>query len=125
MSSTARSQDEVDYYWEKLSAGRGPKAQQCGWLKDKYGLSWQIVPTVLGKLLSDPDPEKSRTGDESNASDEENRHRSVKAGVGKGRRPESLIRGVSGAKGPGFEPRISRHDIKEGLSVILRPSFCV
>jgi predicted 3-demethylubiquinone-9 3-methyltransferase (glyoxalase superfamily) len=54
------SQDEVDYYWDKLSAGGDPKAQQCGWLKDKYGLSWQIVPTVLGKLLSDPDPEKAR-----------------------------------------------------------------
>jgi len=54
------SQDEVDHYWEKLSAGGDPKAQQCGWLKDKYGLSWQIVPTVLGELLSDPDPEKSR-----------------------------------------------------------------
>jgi len=54
------SQHEVDHYWEKLSAGGDPKAQQCGWLKDKYGLSWQIVPTVLGELLSDPDPEKSR-----------------------------------------------------------------
>jgi predicted 3-demethylubiquinone-9 3-methyltransferase (glyoxalase superfamily) len=54
------SQDEVDIYWEKLSEGGDPKAQQCGWLKDKYGLSWQIVPTVLVKLLNDPDPEKSR-----------------------------------------------------------------
>jgi predicted 3-demethylubiquinone-9 3-methyltransferase (glyoxalase superfamily) len=54
------SQDEVDHYWEKLSAGGDPKAQQCGWLKDKYGLSWQIVPTVLVKLLNDPDPEKLR-----------------------------------------------------------------
>jgi predicted 3-demethylubiquinone-9 3-methyltransferase (glyoxalase superfamily) len=54
------SQEEVDHYWEKLSAGGDPKAQQCGWLKDKYGLSWQVVPTVLGELLSDPDPEKSR-----------------------------------------------------------------
>ena len=54
------SQDEVDYYWEKLSRGGDEKAQQCGWLKDKYGVSWQIVPTVLGELLKDPDPEKSR-----------------------------------------------------------------
>ncbi|HET6488354.1 MAG TPA: VOC family protein [Syntrophales bacterium] len=54
------SQDEVDYYWEKLSRDGDPKAQQCGWLKDKYGLSWQIVPTVLVKLLTDPDPETSR-----------------------------------------------------------------
>jgi predicted 3-demethylubiquinone-9 3-methyltransferase (glyoxalase superfamily) len=54
------SQDEVDRYWEKLSEGGDPKAQQCGWLKDKYGLSWQIVPTVLITLLNDPDPERSR-----------------------------------------------------------------
>jgi predicted 3-demethylubiquinone-9 3-methyltransferase (glyoxalase superfamily) len=54
------SQDEVDCYWEKLSEGGDAKAQQCGWLKDKYGVSWQIVPTVLGGLLNDPDPDKSR-----------------------------------------------------------------
>jgi len=40
-------QQEVDYYWDKLTAGGDPKAQQCGWLKDKYGLSWQVTPTVL------------------------------------------------------------------------------
>jgi len=51
-------QKEVDYFWNKLSAV--PEAEQCGWLKDKYGLSWQIIPTALGKLLSDPDPEKSQ-----------------------------------------------------------------
>jgi len=51
-------QKEVDYYWEKLSAD--PKAEMCGWLKDKYGLSWQIVPTVLSKLLSDKDGKKSQ-----------------------------------------------------------------
>ena len=54
------SQDEVDHFWEKLSEGGDEKAQQCGWLKDKYGLSWQVVPSVLSDLLSDPDPEKSR-----------------------------------------------------------------
>ena len=48
------SQDELDYYWKKLSRGGDPKARQCGWLKDKYGVSWQVVPSVLGKLLSDP-----------------------------------------------------------------------
>ena len=53
------SQDEVDYYWEKLSEGGDEKAQQCGWLKDKYGVSWQVVPKVLGELLSNPDPERS------------------------------------------------------------------
>jgi predicted 3-demethylubiquinone-9 3-methyltransferase (glyoxalase superfamily) len=53
------SQNEVDYYWENLSEGGDEKAQQCGWLKDKYGVSWQIVPAVLNELLSDPDPVKS------------------------------------------------------------------
>ena len=54
------SQDEIDHYWEKLSAGGEPKAQQCGWLKDKFGVSWQIVPTVLPELLGNADPEKSQ-----------------------------------------------------------------
>ena len=53
------NQEEVDYFWEKLATGGDEKSQQCGWLKDKYGLSWQIVPTALGELLSDPDPAKS------------------------------------------------------------------
>ncbi|HEY2250310.1 MAG TPA: VOC family protein [Planctomycetaceae bacterium] len=53
-----QTQDEVDVYWEKLSAG-GAEVQ-CGWLKDKFGLSWQIVPTKLPELLSGPDAEKSR-----------------------------------------------------------------
>jgi predicted 3-demethylubiquinone-9 3-methyltransferase (glyoxalase superfamily) len=53
------SQEELDYYWNKLSAGGDPNAQQCGWLKDKFGLSWQIVPTVLGELLHGKDPKKS------------------------------------------------------------------
>ncbi|HUR58280.1 MAG TPA: VOC family protein [Opitutaceae bacterium] len=53
------TQAEVDYYWKKLSAG-GPKdAQQCGWVKDKFGLSWQIVPRLLPKLISDRDPAKA------------------------------------------------------------------
>lgn len=53
-----RTQEELDFYWEKLSAG-GSEVQ-CGWLKDKFGLSWQIVPAVLPELLSDPNPEKSQ-----------------------------------------------------------------
>jgi predicted 3-demethylubiquinone-9 3-methyltransferase (glyoxalase superfamily) len=53
------AQQEVDYYWEKLSEGGDEKAQQCGWLKDKYGVSWQIIPTVLGAMLQDKDPKKS------------------------------------------------------------------
>jgi predicted 3-demethylubiquinone-9 3-methyltransferase (glyoxalase superfamily) len=54
------SQDEVDYYWEKLSDGGDEKAQQCGWLKDRYGMSWQIIPSILAELLGDPDPQKSK-----------------------------------------------------------------
>jgi predicted 3-demethylubiquinone-9 3-methyltransferase (glyoxalase superfamily) len=52
------TQAEVDELWKKLSAGG--EESQCGWLKDRYGLSWQIVPTVLGELLGDPDPVKSQ-----------------------------------------------------------------
>lgn len=52
------TQEEVDHYWEKLSAG-GEK-MRCGWLKDKYGVSWQIVPAILGKLLQDKDAQKSK-----------------------------------------------------------------
>jgi predicted 3-demethylubiquinone-9 3-methyltransferase (glyoxalase superfamily) len=51
------TQEEVDSYWEKLSAG-GAEAQ-CGWLEDKFGLSWQVVPTALPELLANPDPKKS------------------------------------------------------------------
>ncbi len=54
------TQEELDYYWEKLTEGGDEKAQQCGWLKDRYGLSWQIVPTELSELVGDPDSEKSQ-----------------------------------------------------------------
>jgi predicted 3-demethylubiquinone-9 3-methyltransferase (glyoxalase superfamily) len=50
------TQEEIDYYWEKLSAV--PEAEQCGWLKDRYGLSWQIVPTVMDKMMQDHDSER-------------------------------------------------------------------
>jgi predicted 3-demethylubiquinone-9 3-methyltransferase (glyoxalase superfamily) len=53
-------QQEIDHYWEKLSAGGDPKAQQCGWLKDKFGLSWQIVPRRMGELVSNHNSEKSK-----------------------------------------------------------------
>jgi predicted 3-demethylubiquinone-9 3-methyltransferase (glyoxalase superfamily) len=57
-SVDCKSQQEVDWFWNSLSEGgeEGP----CGWLKDRYGLSWQITPTILGEMLSDPDPAKSR-----------------------------------------------------------------
>jgi predicted 3-demethylubiquinone-9 3-methyltransferase (glyoxalase superfamily) len=47
------TQDEIDYYWDKLSAGGDPKAQQCGWLKDQYGVSWQVVPADMDEIFKD------------------------------------------------------------------------
>lgn len=55
---SCETQAEVDFFWDKLSAGGS--VQQCGWLKDRFGLSWQIVPTALGELMGDPDPDKSQ-----------------------------------------------------------------
>jgi predicted 3-demethylubiquinone-9 3-methyltransferase (glyoxalase superfamily) len=52
------TQEEVDELWDKLA--EGGRTQQCGWLKDKFGLSWQIIPSALPELMSDPDPERSR-----------------------------------------------------------------
>jgi predicted 3-demethylubiquinone-9 3-methyltransferase (glyoxalase superfamily) len=54
-----KTQAEVDELWAKLTADGGQESQ-CGWLKDKFGLSWQIIPTALGKMLNDPDPAKSQ-----------------------------------------------------------------
>ena len=53
------AQEEIDFYWDKLAEGGFEGAQQCGWLQDKFGVSWQIVPNELGELLSNPDPIKS------------------------------------------------------------------
>ena len=55
---TCEDQDEVDYYWEKL--GDGGKEGPCGWIADKYGLSWQVVPDGMDELFADPDPERAR-----------------------------------------------------------------
>ena len=52
-------QQEVNYFWSKLADGGNPQAQQCGWLMDKYGFSWQVIPTALPKLLNDPDKQKA------------------------------------------------------------------
>jgi len=54
------TQQEVDYYWDKLSAGGDPKAQQCGWLKDKYGLSWQVVPKKIVDWFGEPNEKSER-----------------------------------------------------------------
>jgi predicted 3-demethylubiquinone-9 3-methyltransferase (glyoxalase superfamily) len=53
-----KTQEEVDYFWEKLTAGGGQESE-CGWLKDKFGLSWQVTPTVLIEMLHDKDPKKA------------------------------------------------------------------
>lgn len=53
------SQQEIDHYWDRLTEGGDPAAQQCGWLKDKFGLSWQVTPRVLIELLADPDAAKA------------------------------------------------------------------
>jgi predicted 3-demethylubiquinone-9 3-methyltransferase (glyoxalase superfamily) len=55
-----KDQNEIDYYWEKLGAGGDPKAQQCGWLKDKFGLSWQIVPEEMDEMFRDEKSAKAQ-----------------------------------------------------------------
>jgi len=54
------TQEQIDHYWGRLSEGGDPKAQQCGWLKDKFGVSWQIIPVVLSTWVGDSDPRKSQ-----------------------------------------------------------------
>jgi len=54
------TQEELDDYWARLSAGGDEKSQQCGWLKDRFGLSWQIVPTALSEMLTGPDPVRAQ-----------------------------------------------------------------
>ena len=84
------SQDEVDYYWEKLSQGGDPKAQACGWLKDKFGVSWQIIPIAFLELLKGPDAARA-AGDESHVQHEEARP----AGTAKGGRPKIISKTFS------------------------------
>jgi predicted 3-demethylubiquinone-9 3-methyltransferase (glyoxalase superfamily) len=72
------AQQEVDELWEKLSAG-GEK-QRCGWLKDKYGVSWQIIPTVLGELLQDKDAAEIQARHAGHDADGQDRHRRAPAG---------------------------------------------
>lgn len=52
---TCETQEEIDYYWERLTEGGDPAAQQCGWLKDRYGLSWQVVPRGMEEMLAEPE----------------------------------------------------------------------
>ena len=58
-SIATETQEETDYYWNKLTSGGGQESQ-CAWLKDKFGLSWQVVPTALNRLLADPDKKKAQ-----------------------------------------------------------------
>lgn len=60
MVVNCESQEEVDHFWDKLSQGGDENAQQCGWLQDRFGVSWQIVPTAMEEMMNDPDKEKSR-----------------------------------------------------------------
>ena len=57
---TAPTQEEVDFYWEKLGEDGDPEARQCGWLKDKFGLSWQVIPSILPELLGDAESAASQ-----------------------------------------------------------------
>ena len=80
LSVDCKSQEEVDRYWTKLTADGGQEGP-CGWLKDKFGLSWQITPALLGQMLSDTDRKKSRARDGGDDEDEEDRHRRAQAGL--------------------------------------------
>ena len=60
MMVNCETQDEIDYYWKRLGEGGDPKAQQCGWLKDKYGLSWQVTPTGMHEMYRDHKSEKAQ-----------------------------------------------------------------
>ncbi len=57
---TCTDQEEIDYFWERLSEGGDPAAQQCGWLKDRFGISWQVIPEAMADYLSDPDTGKAQ-----------------------------------------------------------------
>jgi predicted 3-demethylubiquinone-9 3-methyltransferase (glyoxalase superfamily) len=59
LSIMCDTQEEVDHFWKRLGEGGDPAAQQCGWLKDRFGVSWQVVPRVLPDLITDADPAKS------------------------------------------------------------------
>jgi predicted 3-demethylubiquinone-9 3-methyltransferase (glyoxalase superfamily) len=76
---SCETQEEVNELWEKLS--EGGQTQQCGWLKDKFGLSWQIIPSALIELMSDPDPREIAKGHGSDASDDQDRDREIEAGI--------------------------------------------
>jgi len=61
---SCETQEEIDGLWDRLGEGGDPTAQQCGWLKDRFGVSWQVVPAALGRILGDPDPDRARRATE-------------------------------------------------------------
>jgi len=75
------TQEEIDHYWERLSEGGDPMAQQCGWLKDKFGVSWQVVPRGMAETLKDSASEPAQRGDGGRHADEEVRSGSVTEGL--------------------------------------------
>jgi predicted 3-demethylubiquinone-9 3-methyltransferase (glyoxalase superfamily) len=75
------TQEEVDYFWNRLIADGGEESK-CGWLKDKFGLSWQVVPTVLGRYLSDPDRKKGRSRHAGYDEDAKNHHADLEKAYG-------------------------------------------
>ena len=80
-----KTQKEIDHYWDKLSAGGDPQAQICGWLKDRYGVSWQVVPIILGELMRGKDRRRGGQGHGGCAEDEKTRHRAVEESPTRGR----------------------------------------
>jgi two-component system, OmpR family, sensor histidine kinase KdpD len=86
-----RPKAEIDYYWGKLSAD--PMAEQCGWLKDKYGLSWQIVPAVMNDMMKDKDERKTGAGDQSVSEDEKFDIAKLKEGTSKQASPPPSLEG--------------------------------
>ena len=86
---SCETQAELDDFWDKLSAGGAP--QRCGWLTDKFGLSWQIVPSVLGPLPAGPGPRKIRPGNAGDAENDQAPHRSLEAGLPRVAEPRSPV----------------------------------
>jgi predicted 3-demethylubiquinone-9 3-methyltransferase (glyoxalase superfamily) len=101
------SQEEVDYFWNRLIADGGEESK-CGWLKDKFGLSWQVVPTALSRYLSDPDRKKGRSRHAGHDEDAKDRHRRPRQGICR-----LIPKNLHGRCRPALPPRI-RVDIELG-----------
>ena len=114
-SWTATTQEEVDHYWDLLGEGGDPEAQQCGWLKDRFGVSWQIVPTAARRVHERPGPGEGGAHDAGDAADEEAGHRGPQAGA----RRRGVRQRRLDAPPPG------RHRLgRERLRTTARPATC-